>query len=48
MKLISSEFEILDLQQAAIDAALNAIPRAYGKICDVSDSTSVDAVFARI
>ena len=40
--------EILDLQQAALDAAVNDIPGAHGEICDVSEPASVDAAFARI
>ena len=40
--------EILDLQQAALDAAVNDIPGAHGEVCDVSEPASVDAAFARI
>lgn len=44
--------EILDLQQAALDAAVNELRAvghgAHGEACDVSDPASVDAAFARI
>ena len=40
--------EILDVQQSALDAAVNDIAGANGEICDVGDPASVDAAFARI
>jgi NAD(P)-dependent dehydrogenase (short-subunit alcohol dehydrogenase family) len=44
--------EILDLQQAALDAAVNELRAAghsaHGESCDVSDPASVDAAFARL
>jgi NAD(P)-dependent dehydrogenase (short-subunit alcohol dehydrogenase family) len=44
--------EILDLQQAALDGAVNELRagghNAHGEACDVSDPASVDAAFARV
>lgn len=44
--------EILDLQPASLDAAVNELRAvghgAHGEACDVSDPASVDAAFARI
>ena len=44
--------EILDLQQAALDAAVNELRgvghSAHGEICDVGEPDSVDAAFERI
>jgi NAD(P)-dependent dehydrogenase (short-subunit alcohol dehydrogenase family) len=44
--------EILDLQQAPLDAAVQELRsaghRAAGEPCDVSDPASVDAAFARV
>ena len=44
--------EILDLQQAALDAAVNELRdarhSAHGESCDVSDPASVNAAFERI
>ncbi|HSI11461.1 MAG TPA: SDR family oxidoreductase [Chthoniobacter sp.] len=44
--------EILDLQPASLDAAMNELRAvghgAHGEACDVSDPASVDAAFARI
>ncbi len=44
--------EILDVQQATLDAVVNELRgaghTAHGETCDVSDPVSVDAAFARI
>ena len=47
-----ADIEILDLQQAALDAAVNELlsagHSAHGEICDVGEPASVDAAFERI
>ena len=43
-----ADVEILDLQQTAIDSALQEVPGVQGEVCDVSDPASVDAAFSKI